>query len=150
MATSGLTTHAKHLHKNATDGCKQGDNIKTYVDVDNSAKSLLHIALARRCYYPVFTGGALGVRYMRGHYSSMKSESLMFAHRAGNGIWVKSFLCRWSRSRCRCGRSIVWLPRIRACITRLRASHLPERTWRRAHVTAEQRRKQALISLAST
>lgn len=51
-----------------------------------------------------------------------------YLDRARNGIWVKSFLCRWSRSWCWCRGSIVWLPGIRACIARLRASNLPKRT----------------------
>lgn len=51
-----------------------------------------------------------------------------YLDRARNGIWVKSFLCRGSRSRRWCGGSVVWLPGIRACIARLRASHLAKCT----------------------
>lgn len=53
---------------------------------------------------------------------------LYYLDRARNGIWVKSFLCSGSRSRCCCGGPVVWLTGIRACIAGLRASHLPKRT----------------------
>lgn len=56
----------------------------------------------------------------------LKMRAELWVYRARYGIWVKPLLCRGSRSWCWCRGSIIWLSRIRACISRLGASDLPK------------------------